>query len=89
MGADLTADAVLERRDYLPAGRVILGVAVKTSITSKGKTHRIPFNLDVPFLHDVEQADLNFAHQIRQFVDREYATVSARKKPEMNGQLVR
>ncbi len=58
---------------------------MKTSATSSGSRKRIAFDLDVAFLHDVEQADLNFPGEVRQFIDGEEAAVSAGQQSVMHG----
>ena len=69
MRANLAADAILERRDDLSARRVILGIRREHQEHIERQPDRIPFDLHVAFLHDVEQAHLDLARQIRQFVD--------------------
>jgi hypothetical protein len=49
---------------------------------------RIALDLDVAFLQDVEQADLDLAGEIGQLVDREDAAVGARQQPVVHRQLV-
>ena len=59
---------------------------------SSGRRTGITLDLHVAFLHDVEQAHLDFARQIRQFVDGEYAAIGARQQAVVHrhfiGQLV-
>src|SRR2546430_6430557 len=40
----------------------------------------ITLNLDIAFLHDVEESNLDFARQVWQFVDGENSAVSADRK---------
>ena len=49
----------------------------------------VALNLDVALLHDVEQADLNLAGEVGQFVDREDAAIRARQQAVVDGQFVR
>src|SRR5713101_4946956 len=86
--ADLRADAVLERRDDLPARRVVLRVRREDEHDVELQPDRIALNLDVAFLQDVEQADLDLAGEIGQLVDREDAPVRPRQQPVMHRQLV-
>src|SRR5262249_2319582 len=53
------------------------------------KTQRVALNLDVAFLHDVEQADLDFSGKVGEFVDGEDPPVGARQQTVVNGELVR
>ncbi len=78
MRADLAADAVLERRDDLAARGVIFGVGRENQHQVERQADRVAFDLDVPFLHDVEQPNLNLPRQVRQFIDGENSTVGAR-----------
>src|SRR4029079_18663309 len=50
--------------------------------------HRVAFDLDVAFLHDVEQADLDLAAQVGQLVDGEDAAVGPGQQAEVHGELV-
>ena len=85
---DLRADAVLERRDDLAARRVVLRVRREDEQHVQPEADRIPLNLDVAFLQDVEQADLNLAGQVGQLVDREDAAVRPRQQAVVHRQLV-
>ena len=87
--ADLAADAILERRDDLAARGVIFRVGGEYQHQVERQAHRVALNLHVAFLHDVEQAHLDLAGQIGQFVDGEDAAVGARQQAVVNGQLVR
>ena len=85
---DLAADAVLERRDDLAARRVVLGVRGEAEQHVERKADGIAFDLDVAFLHDVEQAHLHLAGEIGQLVEREDAAIGARQHPVVDRQLV-
>ena len=89
MGADFRTDAILERSDDLAARGVVLGVGRERHQHVERQPHRVALNLDVAFLQDVEQPDLNLAGQIRQLVDRENPPVGPRQQPVMHRQLVR
>ncbi len=86
--ADLGADAILERRDDLAARGVVLGVGAEHHHHVERQAHRIALDLDVPFLEDVEQADLDLAGEVGQLVDREHAAIGARQQPVVHRQLV-
>ena len=85
---DFRTDAVLERRDDLPAGRVVLGVRREHEQHVELETNRVALNLDVAFLQDVEQADLDLSGEVGQFVDGEDAAVGARQQAVVHRQLV-
>ena len=87
--ADLRADAIFQRRDDLAARRVVLRVRAEHQQDVEPEPHRVSFDLDVPFLKDVEQPDLNLAGEIRQLVDGEDPAVRARQQPVVHRQLVR
>ena len=86
--ANFAADAVLERRDDFAARRVIFRVGGEHQHQVERQPHRIALNLHVAFLHDVEQAHLDLAGQVGQFVDGEDAAVGARQQAVVDGQLV-
>ncbi|MYI75515.1 MAG: hypothetical protein F4057_09435 [Acidobacteria bacterium] len=88
MGADLGADAVLEGRDDLAARGVVLRIRRERHHDVERHADRIPLDLDVALLKDVEQADLDLAGQVGQLVDGEDAAVRARQQAVVDGQLV-
>ena len=88
MGADFAADAVFQRRDDLAARRVVFRIGGEDQHHVDRQAHGVAFNLDIAFLHDVEQADLNFAGEIRQFVDGEDAAVGARQQAVVHRELI-
>ena len=88
MGVDLGADAVLERRDDLAARGVVLRVRRKDHHQVQREPDRVALNLDVAFLQDVEEADLDLPGEVRQLVDGEDAAVGARQQPVVHRQLV-
>jgi hypothetical protein len=85
---DLRADAVLERGDDLAAGGIVLGIRGEHQRHVERQPDRIAFDLDVAFLHDVEQAHLDLGREVRQLVDREDAAVGARQQAVVDRQLV-
>ena len=88
VGADLAADAVLERRDDLAARGVVFRIGGEDEQQVERQADRVALNLHVAFLHDVEQADLDLAGEIGQFVDGEDAAIGARQQAVVHGQLV-
>ena len=87
VGADLAADAVFEGRDDFAAGGVVLGVGGEDDGDVELEADGVALNLDVAFLHDVEEGDLNFAGEVGDFVDGEDAAVGAGKQAVVHGEL--
>ncbi len=56
--------------------------------TSSSQADGVAFDLHVAFLHDVEEGDLDFAGEVRDFVDGENAAVGAGQKAVVHGELV-
>ena len=79
----------LERGDDLAARRVIFRVGREDQRQIERQPHRIPFDLDVALLHDVEESHLDLARQIRQFIDGEDAAIGARQQAVVDRQFVR
>src|SRR5256886_8591630 len=88
MRANFRTDAVLERRDDFAARGVILRIRRENDEHVEREAQRIALNLNVAFLHDVEEADLNFSGKVWQFVNGKNAAVGARKKPIVDGEFV-
>src|SRR5271156_6422017 len=88
VSANFRADAVLQRRDNFSARCVIFRVGGEDQQHVKHHAHRVALYLDVAFLHDVEQAHLNFPRQVRKLVDAEDAAIGTRQQAVMNRQLV-
>ena len=86
--ADLAADAILQRRDDLAARRVVFGIGREDEQQIERQADRVALNLDVAFLHDVEESHLDLAGEIGQFVDGENAAIGARQQAVVHGQLV-
>ncbi len=75
MGADLRPVAVLQRRDDAAAVRVVLGVRGGHDEHVERQADPVAPDLDVPLLHDVEEAHLDALRQVGQLVDAEDAAV--------------
>src|ERR1035437_8487013 len=88
VGADLAADAVLKGGNDLAAGGVVFGIGGKDEQQVEREADGVALNLDVAFLHDVEEPDLDLAGEIGQFVDGENAAVGARQQAVVDGELV-
>src|SRR5712692_5509141 len=86
--SNLRADAIFQRRDDLSARSVIFRIRGKNKKHVEREAQGIALNLDVAFLHDVEEADLNFSGQVGKFVDGENAAIGAREKPVVNREFV-
>jgi len=86
---DLAADAVLEGRDDLAPGRVVLGVRAEDEQHVERQAHGVALDLDVALLHHVEERDLHLAGQVGQLVHREDAAVGARQQAVVDRPLVR
>ena len=87
MGADLAADAVLERRDDLPARGVVLRVRGEDHADVDGQPHRVALDLHVPLLEDVEEAHLDAPREVGQLVEGEDPPVRPRQQAVVHGQL--
>src|SRR5208282_5183823 len=88
VGADFRADAVLQRSDNFSARRVIFRVRGEDQEHIQRQAQRIALNLDVAFLHDVEEAHLDFSGKVGQFVDGKDSAVGARQQSIVNGELI-
>ena len=86
--ADLGADAILQRGDDLASRRVVLRVCREDHQQVERQADGVSLDLDVAFLEDVEQADLNLAREVGQLVDAEDAAVGTRQEAVMNRELV-
>ena len=87
VGANLGADAVLERRDDLAARGVVLGVGAEDEGDVEREADGVALNLHVAFLHDVEERDLDFAGEVGQLVDGEDAAVGAGQQAVVHGEF--
>src|SRR6266478_990524 len=88
MGANFRADAVFQGRNNFSAGGVVFRVRGKDEKHVERETQRVAFNLDVAFLHDVEEADLNFSGEVGKLVDGEDAAIGAGQQAVVNGEFV-
>ena len=88
MRANLGTDSVLERRDDLAAGSVILRVRGEDQRYVQGQAHGVALNLNVTFLHDVEEAHLNLPRKVGEFVDGEDAAIGAGQQAVVHGDLI-
>ena len=59
VGADLGAEAILERGDDAAAVGVVLRVGASDDEHIQGQPQRVTTNLDIPLFHDVEHGDLD------------------------------
>ena len=89
MRQNLALYPVLERGDDRSSVGVVLGVGCEHELNVQGQPHLETPNLNVPFLKNVEERDLNARLQIRQFIDRKNAAVTARNKAKMKAPLRR
>ncbi len=88
VGADLGAEAVLERGDDPAPVGVVLGVGRGDQHDVEGQADLVAPDLDVALLEHVEQADLDALGQVGQLVDGEDAPVGAGHQAVVQGQLV-
>ena len=88
MGADLGAEAVLERGDDAAPVRVVLRVGRRHQHHVERQADLVAPDLDVALLQHVEQADLDPLGEVGQLVDREDAAVAVRDQPVVERQLV-
>src|SRR5215831_9959728 len=84
---DFRTNAVLQGCDDFASSSVVFGVRGKNDNDIERQPDRVALNLNVPLLHDVEQPDLNFSGEIRQFVDGEDAAVRTREQAVVDAQL--
>ena len=88
VGADLAAEAVLERRDDPTPVRVVLGVGRADEQQVERQADLVAPHLDVALLQHVEQADLDALGEVGQLVHGEDAAVGAGHDAVVEGQLV-
>src|SRR6266508_491790 len=84
----LASNAVLERSDDLAARGVVFGVRGETEQHVERQANRIPFDLNVAFLHNVEETDLYLARQIWELIEGEDSTVRAGKHSVVDRELI-
>ncbi len=85
VGADLGAEAVLERGDDAAAVGVVLGVRAGHQQQVERQPQLVAADLDVALLQHVEQAHLDPLGQVGQLVDGEDAAVGARHQAVVDG----
>src|SRR5580692_2141599 len=68
VGPNFRADTVFERSDDFSASGVVFGIRGENDQDVQRQAQRVTLNLNVAFLHDVEQADLDFAGEVGEFV---------------------
>jgi hypothetical protein len=88
VSANFRPDTILQRRNDFTARRIIFRVGGKYQQHIERQAQRIALNLNVALLHDVEQPDLNFPGEVRQFVDGKNAAIRSRQEPIVNGEFV-
>ena len=88
MGADLGAEAVLERRDDAAAVRVVLGVGRRHQHQVERQPDLVAPDLHVALLEHVQQADLDALGEVGELVDGEDPAVGARDEPVVDRELV-
>ena len=88
VGADLGAEAVLQRSDDPAAVRVVLGVGRGEEHDVERQPDLVAPDLDVALLEHVEQADLDALGEVGQLVDGEDAAVGAGHQPVVERELV-
>src|SRR5713226_249539 len=85
--ADFRAEAVFQGRDDFSACRIVFRVRGEHQKDVERQAHRVPLNLNVALLHDVEEPHLDFSREVGQLVDGEDAAVGAGQKSVVNGQF--
>ena len=88
VGADLRAEAVLQRGDDPTAVGVVLGVGRGHQHDVERQPHPVAADLHVALLQHVEQADLDALGEVGQLVDGEDAAVEPGHEAVVDGQLV-
>src|SRR5215831_10165775 len=84
---DFRTNAVLQGcNDFAPSS-VVFGVRGKNDNDVERQPYRVALNLNVPFLHDIEQTDLNFSGKIRQLIDGEDTAVRTWEQAVVDAQL--
>src|SRR5713101_7441342 len=88
MGANFGAATILKRRDDLAARRIVFGIRGEDEEHVERQPQRVALNLNVAFLHNIEEANLDFAGKIGEFVDGENAAIGAGQQTVVNGEFV-
>src|SRR5215467_3450018 len=84
---DFRTDAIFKGSHDLPPSCVIFRIRRKHEHHIEWKAHRIALNLNVSFLHDVEQSDLDFSGKIREFIYGKDPSIRTRKKSVVDTEL--
>ena len=87
VSANLGADAILQGRHDLAARRVVFGIRSEDEGNIKQQPDRVAFYLNVTFLHDVEERDLDLAGEVRQLIHCEDAAIGARQQTVVHRQF--
>ena len=85
MRTDLGTEAVLEWCDDATPVGVVLRIRTRDHQHVQRQAQVVTANLDVAFLEDVEQRNLDALDQVRKFVHREDAAVGPRDQTEVDG----
>ncbi len=89
VGKNLGVNSVFQRCNNIAAVRVVLGICREHD----HKVERYPdvetTDLNIFFLHDIKEADLDSGLKVRKFVDSEDSSIRAGNDPEVNRPLVR
>ena len=85
MGANLGAEAILQRGDDPPAVGVVLRVGAGHHEHIEREAEHVAADLDIALLHHVEHRDLDAFGQVGQLVDGDDAAVAARDQAEVDG----
>jgi len=71
-----------------PRAVVVLGIGGEDEEDVEREAERIALNLNVAFLHDVEEADLNFSGEVGELIDGKDAAIGSRKKAVVDGEFI-
>ncbi len=89
MGQNLGINAILERRYQVAAVRVVFRVGREDDHQVERDPDVEASDLDIFFLHNVEEANLNARLQVRKLIDRKDTAIRARNNAEMNCTFMR
>src|SRR5208282_1980794 len=87
MRANFRANTVLQRSNDFAAGGVILRVGAENERDIERQADGVALNLYIALLHDVEQSNLNFSREVRQFVNGEDAAIGAGQQSVVDSHL--
>src|SRR5262245_58859183 len=80
MGTDLHVKAILQRGNGPAATGIVFRVGAGDDDDVERQADLEPFDLNVFFLHQIKQTNLDLLSQVREFVDGEDAAVGTRNK---------